>query len=308
MKRVMSTTKSLPAFVKPMLAESGEPFDSDEHLFEIKWDGIRAMAYIEGGSYRLMSRRQVDVTERYPELDFLSDLPSGTLLDGELVVLDDDGKPDFRAVLSREQARTTPRYHALSRARAATFIVFDQLYRDFESLIEQPLRDRRQQLLETTEPWTSERFAVSDGVIGPGRDFFQQIVARDMEGVVAKRLTSRYSPGRRSDSWIKMRKSSNIVCAIIGYVPKGDDFESLIVAAENEGQLRCVGRVGNGFDAPLRDQINRLVREHECSEPLIDCEEKGQWLDPVLYCSVRFLEFTHDGMLREPVFERLISS
>ena len=124
---------------------------------------------------------------------------------------------------------------------------------------------------------------------------------------MAKRLDSRYMAGKRSDAWIKMRKRSSVLCAIIGYVPKGDGFESLILATDEAGQLSCVGRVGNGFDATLRRELTPLLRSHECDDPLIPCDEGGQWLRAGLYCSVRFLERTSSGNLREPIFERLVS-
>lgn len=297
----------LPNFIKPMLAERGEAFDSDEHLFEIKWDGIRAMAYIDEDGYRLMSRRGIDVTERYPEFEPLRELPPGTVLDGEIVVLDEDGKPSFRSVLSREQARTQQRFRNLSKATPANFVAFDLLYRDYNEIMRRPLSERREQLLATTALALSERFAVSDGVVGPGRAFFDQIVARDLEGVMAKRLKGRYFPGRRSDVWIKIRKSSTALCAILGFVDKGDDFESLIIATEDDGELSCVGRVGTGFDTALRDALNQMLRQNVCHQPLIPCDEKGTWIEAGLYCSVRYLERTKDGVFREPVFEKLIT-
>lgn len=304
----MHATQALPDFVSPMLAQQGQPFDSDEHLFEIKWDGIRATAYVDRGSYRLMSRRAVDITQRYPEFEFLSQLPPGTVLDGELVVLNGAGKPEFRLVLSREQARSPIRFRTLSQATPANFVVFDQLYHDYESLLRQPLSERRKRLLEIGKRADHSRLIVSDGVIGPGKDFFRQVVAQDMEGVVAKRLASRYFPGKRTDAWIKFRKSSSILCAIIGFVPKRDDFESLILAADEGDGLRYVGRVGTGFDAPLRERLNRLLRTQTASQPLVACKVKGQWIPPGLFCAVRYLEWSFNRELREPVFEALITN
>lgn len=305
----MTADQRLPDFIKPMLARPGEPFDSDDHLFEIKWDGIRACAYIENDGYRLMSRRQFNVTERYPEFDFLRKLPAGTILDGEIVVLDKEGKPKFRAVLTREQARSPQRYKALAKATPANFVVFDQMYAGYEPIMSLPLTQRRDQLAETTSELESDRFAISDGITGPGKAFFKQIVDRGLEGVVAKRLDARYQPGKRTDAWIKMRKSSMMLCAVIGYMPKEkDDFESLIIATSEEGELCCVGRVGTGFDTQLRDQLNEWLRDNECDKPLVRCDEKGRWVEPGLYCQIRYLERTDEGVLREPVFEQLITN
>src|SRR5262249_28899471 len=115
---------TLPRFVPPMLAKPGVPFDSQEHLFEVKWDGTRVLAFVEKGGYRLVNRHRADVTDRYPELGFLSALPDGTILDGEVVVLQ-EGKPSFPLLLSRNQARGPFKIQSLARTLPATYVVFD---------------------------------------------------------------------------------------------------------------------------------------------------------------------------------------
>src|SRR6187200_1175466 len=111
--------RELPAFVEPMLAKPGKPFDSDQHLFEIKWDGTRALAFIDRRGHQLLNRRRVDMTDRYPEMAFLSTLPKGTIIDGEMVVLR-NGKPDFNALQSREHARSARKITMVSRSTPAT--------------------------------------------------------------------------------------------------------------------------------------------------------------------------------------------
>ena len=291
-----------------MLAKSGTPFDSDQHLFEIKWDGLRATVYVDRGSYRVVSRRGHDMTERYPELGELSRLPDGTVLDGELVALDHSGKPSFRAVLSRQQARSPLRIKHAAQSTPTTLIAFDLLYQGHESILAMPFHERRSRLVETIDSLSASVVVVSDGVIGPGKRYFSEIVARDLEGLVAKRLNSPYLAGRRSDAWIKIRRRSSLLCAIVGYVPKGDDFESLIIATDDDGELVCVGRVGGGFSESVRDEVNRLLKANEATEPLIACRHAGRWLRAGLFCSVNFLERTHTGDLREPVFERIIDA
>jgi bifunctional non-homologous end joining protein LigD len=298
----------LPQFIKPMLATTGSPFDSDEHFFEIKWDGLRTTVYVDQGSYRLKSRRGIDVTDRYPEFQCFETLPEGTILDGELVVLDGDGRPNFRAALRREQARSPRRVGGPARSAPATLIVFDQLFKAYQPLVRETLRVRRQALLETVNEFAEPTMILSDGITGPGKAYFEEVVANQLEGLVAKRLDSRYLAGRRSDAWIKMRKRSSILCAIIGYVPKDEDFESLILATDDDGELRCVGRVGSGFNAVQRKELASLMRSRHADQPLISCSEKGQWLTAGLFCSIAFLERTARGDLREPVFEKLINS
>src|SRR5713101_3353540 len=194
----------LPRFVPPMLAQPGVPFDSAEHLFEIKWDGTRVLAFVDSRSYRLVNRHRADVTDRYPELGFLSNLPMGMVLDGEVVVLR-QGKPDFRLLLSRNQARASFKIQFLARILPVTYVVFDLLYERYESLLAQPLGTRRKRLEKLIQGCAHPRLVFSQGVVGPGKAFFTEICHQGLEGMMAKRLASRYLPGRRTDAWIKIK-------------------------------------------------------------------------------------------------------
>src|SRR6266849_8637969 len=156
-----SILTELPRFIPPMLAKSGVPFDSQEHLFELKWDGTRALAFVDGRGYRLVNRHRADVTDRYPEFGFLNDLPTGIVLDGEVVVLR-QGKPDFRLLLSRNQALASLKIQSLARTFPATYIVFDLLYDRFESLTALPLRARRQRLEAVVRACANARLVFSE--------------------------------------------------------------------------------------------------------------------------------------------------
>src|SRR5229473_5454129 len=195
---------TLPRFVPPMLAKPGVPFDSPEHLFEIKWDGTRALAFVENRGYRLVNRHRADVTDRYPELELLSDLPAGTVLDGEVVVLR-QGKPDFGLLLSRNRARASFRIQFLARILPVTYVVFDLLYERYESLLAQPLGTRRKRLEKLIQGCAHPRLVFSQGVVGSGKAFFAEICHQGLEGMMAKRLASRYLPGRRTHAWIKIK-------------------------------------------------------------------------------------------------------
>jgi ATP-dependent DNA ligase len=195
---------TLPRFVPPMLAKPGVPFDSQEHLFELKWDGTRVLAFIEQGGYRLVNRHRADVTDRYPELGFLRSLPAGAILDGEVVVLH-EGKPSFRLLLSRNQARAPLKIQSLARTLPATYVVFDLLYERFESLWALPLGTRRKRLEKLMGRYAHPRLAFSQGVVGPGKAFFAEVCGQGLEGVMAKCLASRYRPGRRTGAWIKIK-------------------------------------------------------------------------------------------------------
>jgi ATP-dependent DNA ligase len=185
-----------------MLAKRGVPFDSPEHLFEIKWDGTRVLAYADSRGHRLVNRHRADVTERYPELGFLNDLPAGIVLDGEVVVLR-QGKPDFRLLLSRNQARASLKIQSLARTFPASYVAFDQLYDRFESLLALPLWARRQRLEAVVWAAANPSLVFSEGIVGSGRAFFEAVCRQGLEGVVAKRLEGHYRPGRRA--WIKIK-------------------------------------------------------------------------------------------------------
>jgi bifunctional non-homologous end joining protein LigD len=293
----------LPRFIPPMLASPGEAFDSDEHLFEIKWDGTRALAFIEGGAYRLVNRRELDITDRYPELNALARLAEGTVLDGEVIVLGEDGKPSFNELQSREHESGSARARRQTEVRPATYIVFDQLYRGGESIMQMACAQRREFLANTIATLGgSPRVVMSQGIIGDGRAYFEQACLECLEGVVAKRLSSPYLPGKRTDSWIKVKRQEVVHCVVIGFVAEGTtEFGALIIASEVAGEVRCVGKVGSGFDAKRRARINKFLWSHQRAEPLVSPGKyKGLWVEAGLYCAVRCMERTSGGVLRAP--------
>ncbi|MCA8956697.1 MAG: ATP-dependent DNA ligase [Planctomycetes bacterium] len=297
---------ALPDFIPPMLARRAEPFDSDEFLFEIKWDGTRAQGRITDRGAVWTNRRRADLTDRYPELAGLGELGEGLLLDGEIVVLR-DGKPDFRGMLSREQARGPQRAAALSRTAPATFVAFDLLFLRGESLLDAPLLERRAALHACLEPYSHlPGLLFSDGVVGAGRAFTEAAVAQQLEGVMAKRLTSTYLPGVRSADWLKIKRRLRIQCAILGFQLTGRELRSLIVATDVDGELRYVGKVGSGLDGATRTRLITLLQQRRRATPLVACEIDGLFVEPGLYCTVDYLEWTAAGHLRAPVFVELI--
>ncbi len=298
---------ALPEFISPMLAAIGRPFDSAEHLFEIKWDGTRALSYCQDSDYRLLSRKNKDLRPGYPELNFLAALPAGTVLDGEIIVLQ-QGVPDFRGLLSREQAQSQQRVRTLMRDLPATYVVFDLLYRDFRSLMECPLVERREQLREISSACGNPKLVMSEGVTGDGLAYFEQVRGQDLEGVMAKRLDSLYRPGKRTDAWLKIKAVKHLHCAIIGFVPDGArDLKSVIIAIEEEGVLTCVGRVGSGLGEQMRGRLRDLLFDRLRDTPVIECGIAGKWVEPGIYCTVSYLERTGTGQLRAPVFLDLIT-
>jgi len=284
-----------------MLAVLGQPFDSDEHFFEFKWDGIRTEAFIDSGGVRLMSRNGIDISDRYPEMEGLSALPHGTALDGELVAFR-NGKPDFEAVLGARRRKGSS---------SATFIVFDILYERYSALMDLTFAERRERLLAVVEASKSRSMRLSEGVNGSGILLFQRASEQGLEGVVGKRLSSTYSSGRRNGAWVKVKRRSRIQAVIIGFIEKGNDFQSLLLAANGipgmpKDALGYVGRVGGGFNDGQRAQLNVILRKKLRASPLVACDERARWIEPDYYCMVSFADWTHAGMLRAPVFEGLI--
>jgi ATP-dependent DNA ligase len=188
----------------PMLAVPAAPFDSAAYVFEVKWDGVRALAALERHGWRLWGRQQTAYTLRYPELEGLRRWPAGTLLDGELITLR-AGRPCLAALLRRHalvdplQIRWAPRWCPVQ------YVVFDLLYYAGRSLLRQPLVERRQRLAEVCAAVPVPGVAFSAGVVGPGRAFYQAVVAAGHEGVMAKQLAAPYQPGRRALSWRKIK-------------------------------------------------------------------------------------------------------
>jgi ATP-dependent DNA ligase len=194
----------MTALLMPMLAVRAEPFDSSEYLFEVKWDGVRAVAAREAIGWRMWGREAADYTARYPELEVLSRLPPGTLLDGE-VILCQGGRPHLPSLLSRHQLLRPSQIEAQSRVRPVTYVVFDLLAIRGRSLLGHPLQARREILHGLLDPLHEPRLVFSAGVVGSGRRFFAEAVRQGQEGAMAKHLASRYRPGRRSAAWKKIK-------------------------------------------------------------------------------------------------------
>ena len=294
-------TQPLPPFVAPMLAKLGKPFDSDDYCFEIKWDGIRALTFRDADALSIRSRNNHELGPRYPELECLQALPAGTILDGELVAFVGD-RPSFSKVLSREQARDLRGVNRLVREIPIHYVVFDILYSSFDQHLQEPWFQRRERLRQLLTDWPDPRIVCSDEVRGSGCAFFEQALERELEGIVAKRRNSEYLPGRRTDAWIKIKRRNVLHCLVLGYLESADrGLKSLLVAADLEGEVRYVGRVGSGLTDSQRETLVRRLRPLHRAQSLVPCPEPGIFVEPQIYCTVSYLEMTDAGMLRAPV-------
>jgi bifunctional non-homologous end joining protein LigD len=314
---IPSLAKGFPTSVKPMLAiPIDRPFDNPDWVFEIKWDGIRAILFRNKsqGILQIRSRKGNEISYRYPELTSAVDsfvrCNNSVVLDGEIVVLDKDGKPDFQRHQSRMNVDDKREIMRLSREMPATYYVFDILYLDGMSVEHLPFVKRREILQQVITD--SGVVRISDYIERLGKDTFQNAITMNLEGIVAKQKNSKYQQGTRSSAWLKVKGISTQDCVVIGYT-RGEGnrealFGSLILAANDGGKLRFVGHSGSGFgfeqlEETLRE-MNELAIDHCPLDSIPYVNRQPVWLEPKLVVEVKFSGWTLQGIMRAPIFVR----
>jgi bifunctional non-homologous end joining protein LigD len=294
-------TAPVPRY-RPMLAGTApEPFSDDGWFFEIKWDGVRAIATV-GASVSLRSRNDKELAGQFPELAELATLAPGTVLDGEIVVMS-RGRPDMQALLPRLQE-----IRPGTGAAPVTYIVFDILRRGEEDLTGLPLTERRTILQSAVRE--GPHVVISVPVVGQGLDYYRAAVAQGLEGVMAKKKDSLYEPGVRSGAWLKIRADRSCDCVIAGYTAgrggRSTAFGALLLGLYDKGNLVPAGRVGTGFsDRLLGELMAKFALLVTTAPQLPGTRGKVVWLEPVLVCEVAYMEVTRDRKLRIPRFIRL---
>jgi bifunctional non-homologous end joining protein LigD len=299
----------MPAAIEPMKATLADrPPRGDDWLFEIKWDGVRAIAYVDHEEVRLVSRNGLRCERQYPELATIHHQVAArqAVLDGEIAVLDQKGASRFHLIQPRI-ANTDPNAVAhLARSTPVVYFVFDALYVDGYDLRNVALSERRKVLESLVAPGPSLR--ISAVFPGAGEDLLEAARALDLEGVVAKRAGSAYE-SRRSREWLKIKIANEQEFAIGGFTqPQGsrDYFGALVLGVYEDGKLRWAGNVGTGFDqkllADLYARLKLLVTE-ECPFAERPKPDRGMtWVKPELTCQVKYAEWTRDNHLRAPVY------
>jgi len=301
----------------PMLAFRSQPFDSQDFLFEIKYDGTRTICYFEEGNIEFINRRGKEFSYRYPEIKeaLKNAIKAGeAVLDGEIVVLENQ-KPNFWKLAEREHVDNKFRIELLSKLMPATYIIFDILFLDGKELIDLPLIERKKILKDVVEE--NERVRIAEYKIGSGKELFELARKSGLEGIVAKKIDSAYEIGKRSKNWLKIKAENSLDVVIVGYTTgtgEREDFGSLLVAAYQNGKLKFLGRVGTGFSKEEIEGIIRKLEKEKISNPPVSSENvklelpegrEAIWVKPKYVCEVRFLEFTEDMQLRAPVFVRM---
>lgn len=299
--------------VTPMLASSGRPFDSSNHLYEIKWDGIRVLAFFGKGRIRLQTRRLLDTTHRYPEIvRALRELPGEGILDGEVVVFDGD-KPSFERALKRELVSDPTRIAQRARDIPAYYVAFDLLYLDGCVLMEEPLSERKRLLSKLLTESPPKPIIESDYILERGTAYYQEAAERGLEGIVAKTLDGRYLSGKRTRDWIKIKVRRTIDCVVLGTVlEKGTGrVKSLVLGAHQDGDLVWIGNVGSGLDEKTLQALKQELGPLESAPPdglKVVAPGDVRWLKPVLVARVEYAETTREGRLRAPVFVGFVDS
>lgn len=319
--------------IVPMLAKPGQmPANDSDYGFEMKWDGIRAILYLDRGRGRLASRNLLDITRQYPETQLLAEEQGASrlVLDGEIVALDGDGRPSFGRLQNRMGVASDQAVRQLTATTPVTYMIFDLLYRDGDSLLNEPYARRRDLLKEMK--LSGRTWQTPDHVAGNG-PAVQAISRRlGLEGVMAKRLDSLYQPGKRTGAWLKIKNQMRQEMVIGGWLPgsgaRSGRIGALMVgcydampgaadtaprdghSSDGCGEQRLVyaGRVGTGFSGRMLDELAAMLQPlRRADSPF--CPDPGLreavFVEPLLVCEVEFTQWTAHGTLRHPSFKGL---
>ena len=301
--------------IEPMLAAAAdEPFDSPDFTYEPKWDGVRTIAFVDGGEVRLQTRNLLDCTKQYPEATQAAEALTGAyhaILDGEIVALDSKGVPSFQRLQPRMHVSDESTVRKLRKSTPVIYQVFDILYADGEDLTRKPLRERLRRLDEALTPMGSIRR--SEGFPGTGVALFEAAREQGIEGIVAKRLDSIYQPGARSPAWVKIKTFRTMECVIGGWTAgqggRTKTLGALLLGVYRDGKLQPVGHVGTGFDERTLRDLLVILQEHESpTSPFATkprTNQPARWCLPELVCEVEYAEITRDGTLRHPTYRGL---
>ncbi|MHB8657212.1 MAG: DNA ligase D [Solirubrobacteraceae bacterium] len=306
---------AMPERIVPMAARlsASIPQPEADWSFEVKWDGVRALAYVQPGRLRLESRNLREITDAYPEVrGLLLDIGMReAVLDGEIVAFDDAGQPSFERLQHRMHVTSASAVRRLARSNPVVYAVFDVLFLDGHLLTGQPYRERRAALesLELNGP----AWRVPAAHPGTGRDLLRATAAQGLEGVVAKRMDSCYEPGRRSGAWRKLKHTLRQELVIGGWLPgegrRSTRIGALLMGYYAGGDFRYAGRVGTGFAESMLDELTDRLQVLRRSGTPFSCGPKlprdAIFVEPCLVAEVEFRQWTSEGVMRAPSFKGL---
>ncbi|HUZ58306.1 MAG TPA: non-homologous end-joining DNA ligase [Hanamia sp.] len=311
-KKTISTKEmKMPQLIKPMLSTLvDKPFDEEGWLYEIKWDGYRALAYLENGNVEIKSRNNKFLNEKfYPLYNALKKWNVNAIVDGEIIVANKDGMPDFSALQSwRSEADGE-----------LLFYIFDLLWLNGKDLTQISISERKESLIEIMPEIKNIR--ISDSFEAGASDFFEVAKKLSLEGIMAKKADSKYYPDERTKEWLKIKTGNSQEVVIGGFTHnEGSEkaFSSLLVGLPENGTLQYTGKIGTGFSNKLQkemmQQFEPLIR-NKCpflNTPDINKPSRfrpnppkaaATWLEPKLICEVFYREMTSNGVMRHPSFK-----
>lgn len=312
-----ASREQMPAHVVPMQATAGSlPAGADEHrwAFEIKWDGVRAVAFSSPGELRLESRNLNDITDRYPELSRLGRALSShsAILDGEIVAFDKSGRPSFGALQQRMHVASKAQAKRHAQATPVTYMIFDLLWLNGHSLMGLTYAERRELL--SALALNGQSWQTPDHTVGEGRALLSASAEQGLEGIVAKRLDSSYQPGLRSRSWVKVKGINRQELVVGGWLDgkgkrRGHLGALLLGVHEPSGELRYVGRVGSGFSDAELDRLEHLLTPLQRSTSPFTAgaspPRDAHYSEPTLVAEIEFSDWTASGSLRQPRYKGL---
>jgi len=311
--------EKLPSMIKPMLASPvDKAFNNKDWVFEVKWDGVRAITFKENHAIRLQSRNGNDITHKYPEILKALELNwadvNSIILDGEIVVLDKNGLPNFQGHQRRMNIQNDKEIELLSKEIPATYYIFDIIYYNGKDIKRSSYPERRQ-ILSQILP-LNDRVKISDYVEEKGLDLWKHTRELNLEGVVAKRKASVYQEGIRSQDWLKIKNIITQDCVVVGYTKglgnRERYFGSLLMAVYDSSQrkFRFVGHTGSGFDYKTIDFIYSKLQKLITSSMPIDhlpyMNRQTTWVKPVLVAEIKCAGWTKEGIMRAPIFLRFL--
>ncbi len=306
--------KAMPEKIEPMMAKLGStiPKPDSPWGFEFKWDGIRALAYVDGGRVRLVSRTGEEITPRYPEIHAMGRALGSkeVILDGEVVALDEKGRPSFEEIQQRMGLTSETEIRRKMKMVPVTYMIFDVLWQDGHSLMSQTYTDRRQALEKLKLAGASWQTPPYEK--GGGQAMLDASSRAGLEGVMAKRLDSRYEPGRRGGAWVKVKNRNRQELVIAGWL-EGEGKRrgypgALLLGYYDHGKLTYAGKVGTGFTDAMLDKLIELLKPLAQDKSPFDVgspPRAAHFVKPKLVAEFEFVEWTRSGQLRAPAFKGL---
>ena len=291
--------------IKPMLiGVEREPFDSKEYIYELKLDGERCIAYLDKDKIILKNKRNVLMLPKVPELsDIHKNVNVRCILDGELAVIK-DGKPDFFEIQKRSMMSNPIKIDMAAKKYPACFTAFDILYYDDRQVTDLPLLERKE-LLQKAVKSENSLFAVSRFIEENGTAFYQLAEKQELEGIVAKKKESHYYFDKRTKDWIKIKNLQDDDFVVLGYVPKENNMNSIILGQYSNNDLIYKGHVTLGVGGEPFRKIKELDKTNCPFSEVPKGNENAVWVKPELVCIVKYMMKTDNGGMRQPVFKGL---